>query len=168
MPVTTAVSALPWSGAAVGDYLAAVRAGDREPADLIVVGVGAGGAVTADQILDESLGHSAGDVVAAAQLTGKGGQSAVAVALVGASPIRILFLGVDDRSPAALRRAGGELGRLATPGEAAVTDVVADLPADLVQAFAAGILLGSYRFREKSPDPSAPEKSSVVQLLVPS
>jgi leucyl aminopeptidase len=167
MPVTTAVSALTESGVAtVGDYLRTVRSGDREPADLVVIGVGTGGVVTADRILDESLRHSAAEVVAAAQLTGKAGQSAVAVARVGDSPIRVLFLGVADRSPAALRRAGGELGRLARPGEEILTDIVADLPAGLVQAFAEGILLGSYRFREKSPDPSAQVKSSVARILV--
>jgi leucyl aminopeptidase len=165
MPVTSAVTALRGTGLnSVGDFLRAVIAGDREPADLVVVTVRSGGAIAADETLDQCLGYEATEVAAAAQLTGKAGQLAKAVARVGETLIRVVFLGVGDASPGALRRAGGELGRMIGPGEDAAMDV-AGLPARSVQALAEGILLGSYRFSAKSADESTPAKDSAVRLL---
>ena len=98
------------------------------------------------------------------QLTGKAGQAAQTVAKVGDALVRVVFLGVADRSVGALRRAGGELGRQIRPGEVAVTDVVAGLAADQVAAFAEGILLGSYRYSEKSGERQA-TSGTQVRLL---
>ncbi len=166
MPVTSAVTAAGGTGLnSVGDFLRQVIAGDRESADLVVVAVSAE-RVIADETLDQCLGYRAAEVVAMAQLTGRAGQLAKAVARVGETLIMVVFLGVGDGSPAALRRAGGELGRMMRPGEDAVTDVVADSPAASVQAFAEGILLGSYRFSEKSADEETPAKDSGVRLLL--
>jgi leucyl aminopeptidase len=167
MPVTSAVAALRGTGLnSVGDFLRAVISGERESADVVVVAVGADGAIAADETLDQCLGYLAADVVSAAHLTGKAGQVAKAVARVGETLIRVVFLGTGDASPAALRRAGGELGRMIRPGEDAVTDAVAGLPAQSVLAFAEGILLGSYRYSQRSADEGTPAKDSAVRLLL--
>jgi leucyl aminopeptidase len=166
MPVTSTVTAVSLPGArTIGDYLRAIEADSaeatsgkaggaevsgRESADVLVVGVALGGEVATDETLDSVLGTGAAAFVTATQLTGKAGQAAQTVGKLGEALIRVVFLGVADRSPGALRRAGGELGRLVRPGELAVTDVVAGLPADQVASFAEGILLGSYRYSEKS------------------
>jgi leucyl aminopeptidase len=170
---------------AVGDYLLAVASGGREPADLLVVAVEAGGGVVCDELLDACLGFAAVDVIAAAQLTGESGQLTKTMARVGDALIGVVFLGVGDRSAAALRGAGGELGRLIGPGEEVVTNAIADRPgdeadaldgADAIAAFAEGVLLGSYRFSRRSAaqDPAAQDsaaqdtaaKPSAVRLLV--
>jgi len=167
MPVSSSVTVMRGTGLdSAGDFLRAVISGDREPADLVVVGVGAGGEVAADETLDQCLGHSAADVIAAAQLTGKAGQVAKAPARAGEKLIKIVFLGIGDASATALRRAGGELGRMIKPDEDAVTDVIAGRPAESVRAFAEGVLLGSYRFSEKSADEADPAKDSAVRLIV--
>ncbi|HET7018826.1 MAG TPA: leucyl aminopeptidase family protein [Streptosporangiaceae bacterium] len=156
MPVTSTVTALSLPGArTVGDYLRAIAAGSGEAsgielADVLVVGVALGGEVAADEELDSVLGTGAAAFVTTTQLTGKAGQAAQAVGKLGDALIRVIFLGVADRSVGALRRAGGDLGRLVRPGELAVTDLVTGLSADQVAAFAEGILLGSYRYSEKS------------------
>jgi leucyl aminopeptidase len=173
MPVTSAVSALNLEAVgSAGDYLRAVQAGRCEPADLVIVAVDAGGKVAADDALDSVLGVSAADVAASAQLTGKAGQTASAVAKLGGKVFRVVLAGVADRSAGALRKAGGEVARLVRPGEEAVADIVADLPSDQailqLSAFAEGLLLGSYRYSEKSADAGAPAKGSAVRLLVPS
>jgi leucyl aminopeptidase len=167
MPVTCSVTALRGPGlSSAGDYLRAVISGERESADLVVVAVGAGGSFASDETLDQCLGYPAAEVIAASQLTGKAGQVARAVARASGTPVKVVFLGVGDSSPAALRRAGGELGRLIKPGEFAVADVVAGLSAGLIQAFAEGILLGSYRFSEKSGAEVTPAKDSGVRLIM--
>ncbi len=173
MPVTSTVTALNLPGArAIGDYLRAIEAAGGEPGsgepgagepgaggagnkqspDVLVVGVALGGDVATDEALDSVLGAGAGAeaFVSTTQLTGKAGQAAQTVGKLGEAPIRVIFLGVADRSVGALRRAGGDLGRLVRPGEVAVTDVVTGLSAGQVTAFAEGILLGSYRYSEKS------------------
>jgi len=171
MPVTSTVTALSLPGAqTIGDYLGAIGAGSgevsgREPgigeagsselADVLVVGVALGGEAAADETLDSVLGTGASAFVSIAQLTGKAGQAAQTVGKLGEALIRVIFLGVADRSAGALRRAGGDLGRLVRPGELAVTDVVTGLSAEQVAAFAEGILLGSYRYSEKSGDGQA-------------
>jgi leucyl aminopeptidase len=160
LPITTTVTAL--SGiATVGDYLKAVSAGQGEPVDLVVVAVGAGGEVAADASLEAALGIRAADVVAAYQLTGKPGQVAHVVVRVAERAVRVAFIGVGSRSAAELRRSGGELGRLLRPGEVAAALVPAT-SADQVAAFVQGILLGSYRYSEKS---AAVQSGTQVRLL---
>jgi leucyl aminopeptidase len=174
MPVTAVVAPLSDPGlAAAGDYLRAVDERGLDTCDLMIVPVEPDGQVAADEILDSMLALPAGDVVTAVQLTGKAGQSAQAPARVGQSTVRIVFLGVGDRSPRALRRAGGEIGRMLQPGDRAVTSVVAGQPAVQAQAFAEGVLLGSYRYSEKSAATDAAAKEAgdagqaEVLLLVP-
>jgi leucyl aminopeptidase len=148
-----------------GGYLHAATAGRFELPDFVVVPVGADGAVPADAALDTLLPVPAAEVAKAVQLTGKAGQLTQTVARVGESTVRIVLLGVGDRSASALRRAGGELGRMLQRGDRAVASVVADQPADQVRAFAEGVLLGSYRYSEKSAA-ADPVKDAEVTLLI--
>jgi hypothetical protein len=122
--------------ATAGDFLRAMRAGECDPADIVVVPVSAGGEVVTDAALDAALAIPAKDLVAAADLTGKAGQHVQAAVRLGDATVRVVFIGVADRSAAALRRAGGEVGRLLRPGERVVTTAVAWRPGDQVRAFA--------------------------------
>jgi leucyl aminopeptidase len=175
MPLTSDVTALSLPGSPAGspadsptisEYLRAIEADRAESANVLVVGVGPGGEVSADQVLDSVLGADAATFAAAAQLTGKAGQTAQTVGKLAEAPIRVIFLGVADRTARALRRAGGDLGRIVRSGEVAVTDVVAGLSAEQVAAFAEGILLGSYRYSEKSGDGQVKPDDKRVRLLV--
>ncbi|HEX7994335.1 MAG TPA: M17 family peptidase N-terminal domain-containing protein, partial [Streptosporangiaceae bacterium] len=148
-----------------GDCLRAISAGSLDPGDLLAVPVEADGAIAADQTLDEFLAVRAGDVVKAAQHSGGPGHVAQAMAQAGTAAIKIIFLGVGDRSPRSLRRAGGELGRMLRPGAHALSSVVAGWPAGQVRAFAEGVLLGSYRYTEKS-TVSDQAKDAELRLLV--
>jgi leucyl aminopeptidase len=168
MPLTSVVTKLRLDGiGSAGDYLRAVKAGRCESADLVAVPVGAGGVVTVDETLDSALGVSAAEVVAAGQLTGKAGQATSVVAKLGETVIRVVFVGVADRSASALRRAGAEISRQVRPGESAVADLAFDLSDSQLGALAEGILLGSYWYSEKSADADAQAKSFQVRLLVP-
>ena len=100
--------------------------------------------------LDELLPVSAADAIAAFGLTGKAGQAALVPADVAGRVVSVLLLGVGDRSAAALRRAGAELGRRVADGAVAATTAVAGESADGVQAFTEGVLLGGYRFDFKT------------------
>ena len=151
MPVISTVT--PLSGAGLrtaGDCLRAISTGSLDVCDLLAVPVEADGAIAADQALDEFLAVRADDIVKAAQQSGEAGRSTQAMAQAGTAAIKIIFLGVGDRSPRALRRAGGELGRMLRPGAKALSSVVAGWPASQVRAFTEGVLLGSYRYTEKS------------------
>src|SRR3984957_12121834 len=77
----------------------------------------------------------------------------------------VLFLGVGDASPGALRRAGAALARRLPAGRAALTTAVLDEPDEGVQAFTEGILLGSYQFTMKSAGPPAEDPGEVRVLL---
>jgi leucyl aminopeptidase len=166
MPVISTVTPLSGAGLrSAGDCLRAIGAGSLDACDLMAVPVEAAGVFAADQALDEFLAVRADDVVKAAQLTGRAGQAAQTMAQAGSATIRIVFLGVGDRSPIALRRAGGELGRMLQPGQRALSSVVAGWPADQVRVFAEGVLLGSYRYTEKS-TVSDQVKDAELRLLV--
>ncbi len=167
MPVISTVS--PLGGAdlgTAGDYLRAAAAGRFELPDLVVVPVGADGEAPADAALDLLLPVPTAEVARAVQLNGKAGQIAQTVARAGDSTVRIVLLGVGDRSASALRRAGGELGRMLRPGDRAVASVVVGQPGDQVRAFAEGVLLGSYRFTEKSAPTPDPGQDAEVTLLL--
>src|SRR5258707_1743705 len=173
MPVIAAITPLSDPGlSTAGDCLRAMDAGSLDVCDLMIVPVGLDSEVVPDEALDAMLALPAADVVTAAQLTGKAGQSAQAAARVGQSTVRIVFLGVGDRSPRALRRAGGEIGRMLQPGDRALSSVVAGRPTLQVQTFAEGVLLGSYRYSEKSTATGASAKEAgdaseaEVRLLV--
>jgi len=167
MPVISTVR--PLGGAdlgTAGDCLRAAAAGRFELPDLVAIPVGADGAVPADAALDLLLPVPAAEVARAVQLNGKAGQLAQTAARAGDSTVRIVLLGVGDRSARALRRAGGELGRMLRPGDRAVASVVAGQPDDQVRAFAEGVLLGSYRFTEKSAATPDPAQDAELTLLV--
>src|SRR6185437_14400608 len=168
MPVTSAVTTLNLDGVgSAGAYLRAVEAGRCEQADVLVVAVGAGGAVAADETLESVLGVRLADVVAAAQLSGKAGQVTSTIARLDGAVLRVSLVGVGHRSASELRRAGGELARHVRLGESAVADMAAGLKDVQLSALAEGIMLGSYRYSEKSADAVAPAKSCQVRLLVP-
>jgi leucyl aminopeptidase len=77
---------------------------------------------------------------------------------------RVLFLGLGDRSPAALRQAGASLGRRVPAGRTVVAAAVLDEPAENVHAFAEGLLLGSYTFALKSAE--SEESPGEVRILL--
>ena len=167
MPVISTVT--PLSGAGLrtaGDCLRAVDAGSLDACDLLIIPVEAGGEVAADEALDGMLAVPAAEVVATVQLSGKPGQSAQVAARAGEATVRIVFVGVGDRSPRALRRAGGEVGRMLQPGDRAVSSVAAGRPAAEVLAFTEGVLLGSYRYSEKSVAPPDQAQDAELRLLV--
>src|SRR5215472_13010367 len=167
MPVIGSVTALRRADVGTaGDYLRAAGAGGLELADLVAVPVGSGGEIAQDAGLDELLPAGSAEIVRAAQQTGKAGQVAQAIAKVGDAVVRIAFLGVGDRSPRELRKAGGELGRLLQPGDRAVSSVVAGQPDDQVRAFAEGVLLGCYRYSEKSGAKADNARDAELKLLV--
>jgi leucyl aminopeptidase len=90
----------------------------------------------------------AAEAMARAEAGGEPGdvtQLAVAPGAEG-GPGLVVFLGLGDSSPAALRRAGAALGRLAATGRTVVTSAVLGKPDDQLRVFAEGLLLGSYRF----------------------
>lgn len=168
MPVICKVTPLSDSGLdTAGDCLQAMGAGSFDGYDLVTVPVGPGGDVAPDDALDSLLALPAADLVRAAQLDGKPGQNAQAVPRIGKSTIKIVFLGVGEMSPQALRRAGGELGRLLQPGDRALATVVAGQTGEQVRAFAEGLLLGSHRYSEKSTAGDGLVAAAEVQLLLP-
>lgn len=104
-------------------------------------------------------------VIASAELTGRAGETTQSVIRLGPEACAVLFLGVGDASPGALRRAGAALARRLPAGRAALTTAVLDEPDEGVQAFTEGILLGSYQFTMKSAGPPAKDPGEVRLLL---
>jgi leucyl aminopeptidase len=143
----------------LGDYLAAAGSGGEVAAGLLAVPVPA----TASDGLDSYLGAPATEVIARCEATGQPGDTREVVAGGGTrpGPGRVVFLGLGDGSPAAMRRAGAALGRLAAGGRPVITSAVLGRPAAAVSAFAEGLLLGSYRFSAGSAAPATGQ----VQLL---
>jgi leucyl aminopeptidase len=147
LPIDIHVTLLPAEGRAesaglLGDYLSAVADGSADAPGLIAVPVRPDTAQQDWPDLDPLLPAGSAAVIAAAALTGKAGEVAEAAVRLGASSSRLLFLGLGDGSPRALRRAGAELGRRAAQGETVSTTAIAGLPDDGAQAFVTGILLG--------------------------
>jgi leucyl aminopeptidase len=167
MPIACGVTLLSGAGlSTAGGYLASVADGSSQAADIVAVAVDPGGQIAAGSGLEEYLPVSAAEVVAAYQLTGKAGQVAQTVARAGQAAVRVVFLGVGDRSARALRRAGGELGRLAADGSTAVAAVLPDAPDEQLQALAEGIALGSYKFSLKSVATGQAGTAGQVTLLL--
>jgi leucyl aminopeptidase len=100
--------------------------------------------------LDGYLGVSAAQVLASAEFTGRAGETTQSVIRLGTEACAVVFLGVGDASPGALRRAGAALARRLPAGRATLTTAVLDEPDEGVQAFTEGVLLGSYQFTLKS------------------
>jgi leucyl aminopeptidase len=90
-------------------------------------------------------GGSAG-LLASSGASGAAGEITEAPADLGHGLVRLVFLGTGDGSVRALRRAGAVVGRRAASGRTAVVILPPDASADAVQAFAEGVLLGSYRY----------------------
>jgi leucyl aminopeptidase len=102
--------------------------------------------------LDDYLPVGVVEILASSETTGRPGEITQAVARLGQATVTVLFLGVGDRAPAALRRAGAALGRRMRGRGTAVTTAVTGEPDAAVQAFVEGVLLGSYTFDMKSGD----------------
>ncbi len=151
----------------LGDRLAAAGAGDEAAPDLLAVPVPATGPVTAGAGLDAFLGAPAADIAARCDATGQPGETREVLTADGRpAPGRVVFLGIGDGSPAAMRRAGAALGRLASPGRRApgrsvLTSAVLGQPGEAVAAFAEGLLLGSYRFSAGA-EPAAPGQARLL------
>ena len=111
------------------------------------------------------LGADAAGVIASAGMTGRAGEVGLSVAGLDSGASRVVFLGVGDRSPEALRKAGAALARQVPSGRTAVASAVLDETDEGMQAFVEGVLLGSYRFSVKSSDP-APGPATQISLLV--
>ena len=116
MPIDVRVAVTPAARVQpFGDYLGAVVRGAIDAPAVIAVPVEAPGAAAsavpgpgaAD--LDAYLGAGAADVIACAELTGRAGEASQSVARLGSGVSRVVFLGMGDRSPGALRKAGTAL-----------------------------------------------------------
>ena len=120
-----------------------------------VPGAGASG-------LDGYLGASAAQILASAEMTGRAGEATQSVIRLGTEACAVVFLGVGDASPGALRRAGAALARRLPAGQTALTTAVLDQPDESVQAFTEGVLLGSYQFTMKSAGPGQGSRGGAV------
>jgi leucyl aminopeptidase len=173
LPVKARVTAAPAAGLEpLADYLAeASRDAAAAPA-LIAVPVRSPDGASAGPVpgagassLDGYLGIGAAQVLDSAGLTGRAGETTQSVIRLGTKACAVLYLGVGDASPGALRRAGAALARRLAAGQAALTTAVLDEPDESVQAFTEGILLGSYEFTMKSAGPPAKDPAEVRLLL---
>jgi leucyl aminopeptidase len=173
LPIATAVILLPAAGPSLlGDYLTSLADRAADPPDLIAVPVSAEPDAAALADLDSVLPAPAAEVIARLDLSGRAGEIAETIARVGPHTLRLAFLGIGDSSPAALRRAGAELGRRLADGKSAT---VATIPGgagrEALQPFAEGIMLGSYRFSLKSAGtqttgPQTTGRAGTARLLV--
>jgi leucyl aminopeptidase len=167
LPIDIPVGLTPADGQPLaGGFLAALATGDVPVPDLFAVPVGpddlSGGRPELDPYLPAG---GAAALIAAAELSGRPGETADAALGLGAARTRLLLLGVGDQSPAALRRAGSVLGRRAAHGKTIVTTAASALPGAAAQALTEGILLGGYTYSLKSGNgASGPGQ---VQLLAP-
>lgn len=155
MPLTIGASLLPRLGESpLETYLSAILAGQSEPPDIVAVPVAAGGELPACAKLDELLPVSAHDLIESSADSGKPGEVAESAFIAAGHVVRVIFLGIGDRSGQALRRAGAELGRRCRDGKIAVADAAFAGTDQQLLDFTEGALLGSYQFslRSKQPD----------------
>ena len=115
--------------------------------------------------LDSYLPVPAADIIASGELRGRPGEITQTVIRLGAHPCTVMFLGVADAAPGALRRAGAALARRLPAGRAAVCTAVLAEPDESVRAFVAGLLLGSYQYSLKSTAPGETGPAQVQLLL---
>src|SRR4051812_4391244 len=125
------------------------------PADGAPV-VGRGGDVLA------GLGVDAAALLAAREATGKAGEVLeVPVARDGVATV--LLVGVGDRTPAALRKAGAAVARRSGNGREIATTVVDSSDAEGLRAFAEAAALAAYSFSRRSePKPRPLERLTLV------
>jgi leucyl aminopeptidase len=152
LPIATAVILLPAAGPSLlGDYLTSLADRAADPPDLIAMPISAEPEAGALADLDSVLPAPAAEVIARLDLSGRAGEIAETIARVGPHTLRLAFVGIGDSSPAALRRAGAELGRRLADGKSAtVATIPGGASGDALQPLAEGIMLGSYRFSLKS------------------
>jgi leucyl aminopeptidase len=194
LPISTDVVLLPGaSQRPLGAYISSLASGEADPADFLVVPVDPGksakaaglaestdaagpglaerGGPSVDPALEGLLPASIADTIAAFELTGRAGEVTQVLAAIEGQPMRVLLLGMGDRSPRSLRRAGAELGRRIADGAVATTSAVVGETDEGIQAFAEGVLLGGYRFDLKSgrpPPGSDGRPGGLARLLVSS
>ncbi len=104
-------------------------------------------------------------LLACYRASGKAGEETEVPADLGTGLVRLILLGIGDRSDPAMRRAGSALGRRVAGGRTAVAAVPRDASPEEVQAFAEGVLLGSYRYTTDPAD-SADVRRGTVRLLI--
>ena len=173
MPVKARVTVAPAAGLEpLADYLAEAGGGTAAPPAMIAVPVRSPEDTSAGPVpgagasgLDAYLGVSAAQVIASAEMSGRAGETTQTVIRLGTEPCVVLFLGVGDASPGALRRAGAALSRRVPAGRTALTTAVLDEPGDAAAAFTEGVLLGSYQFTMKSAGPQAGDPAEIRVLL---
>ncbi|HEX3390648.1 MAG TPA: leucyl aminopeptidase [Streptosporangiaceae bacterium] len=173
MPVKARVTVAPAAGLEpLADYLAGASRDAAAAPALIAVPVRSPDGASPGPVpgagassLDGYLGVSAAQVLSSAELTGRAGETTQSVIRLGTEACAVVFLGVGDASPGALRRAGAALARRLPAGRAALTTAVLDEPDEGVQAFTEGILLGSYQFTMKSGGSPAQDPGEVRLLL---
>jgi leucyl aminopeptidase len=140
-----------------------VLADAAERPDLLIVPVAADGRVRSAASLDSLLPASAEHILAAYGHVGAPGELAESAISAGNEVARVVFVGVGDESPAALRRAGAEAGRRCATGKTAVADLTGLGTAGSVAAFAEGALLGGYGFSLRS---QPADDAGTMRLLV--
>jgi len=167
LPIQARLTTLVAAGSRpLADYLAGLgagagaAAGAPHPSGPIVVPVQ--GADTAG--IDSYLGAPAAEVIARCEATGGAGDLTGAVFGPGGSG-PFLFLGLGDKSPAAMRAAGAAVGRRVAPGKTLVTSALLGQPAEAAHAFIVGLLLGSYRWSQKRNEAGADDSPGEVRLL---
>jgi leucyl aminopeptidase len=173
LPVKARVTVAPAAGLEpLADYLAKGGRGTAATPALIAVPVrspegasqvpvpGAGASS-----LDAYGGASAAQIIASAELTGRAGETTQTVIRLGTEACTVLFLGVGDGSPGALRRAGAALARRVPAARPALTTAVLDEPDEAVQAFTEGVLLGSYQFTMKTSQAREGDPGEIRMLL---
>jgi leucyl aminopeptidase len=168
LPVKARVTAVPAADQQpLGSFF---RAASETGPSVIAVPVGSPGEPGADPVpgagaaeLDSYLPVPAADIIASSQLTGRAGEITQTVIDLGGRPGTVMFLGIGDAAPSALRRAGAALARRVPAGRAAVCTAVLTEPDESVRAFVTGLLLGSYQYTLKS---TAQQPGPEVQLLL--
>ncbi len=172
MPVTARVAAVPAADQQpLGSFLRTaseagpaviaipVRSPDEPGSDPVP---GAGAAE-----LDSYLPVPAADVIACGELTGRAGEITQTVIKLAGRPCTVMFVGIGDAAPGALRRAGAALARRLPAGRITACTAVLTEPDQSVQAFVTGLLLGSYRYTLKSAaGPAGQAEPAEVQLLL--
>jgi len=147
-------------------FLSDLMAGEADPPDLLIIGVAAEDvARPAPGALGSLLPVSLEKLLAAYDHAGEPAAVAESVIAVGDQVVRVLFLGLGDKSAAALRRAGAEVGRRCRDGKTAVADLTAYTAAEAA-AVAEGVLLGGYRFRLRGRAADGDQIAGLVRLLV--
>jgi len=96
--------------------------------------------------------------------TGKAGEVIVHV-LTGADLARLVFVGVGDCSPTALRRAGAALARALTDTANVATSVASVADDAGFEAFVVGAMLGSFGFHWRSEGPKTRPVGRVVLAI---